>query len=247
MSVERGVKPGQPRSDLFRETIVWDVVPEKSVLLVIDMQRAFVDEGGFFYVPAAKEALPTINKVVKECRDRGILVVWVVRAPYRNDGLDVAQEQDFFHNLVGNPSGYSEGGWGVELHPDLDSEEGDLIVHKTRYSAFIAGSSNLDRVLRYHGRDTVIVTGVATNVCCGTTARDAMMLDYKVIFVSDANAAFGEVTEGGYGPGMVHEAELITLRACFAMVCTTAELMETLKELPTKQRAGEREKSEAAD
>ena len=247
MSVEKGVKPGQPRSDLFRETIVWDIVPEKTALLVIDMQRAFVEEEGLFFVPAAREALPTINKVVKECRDRGILVVWVVRAPYRNDGLDVAQEQDFFHNLVGNPAGYSEGGWGLDLHPDLDSEAGDLVVHKTRFSAFIAGSSNLDRVLRYHGRDTVIVTGVATNVCCGTTARDAMMLDYKVVFVSDANAAFGEVTEGGYGPGMVHEAELITLRACFAMVCTTDELSEILNGLPTKPQSGEQDGKAAAD
>ena len=240
MSVVKGVKPGQARSDLFRETIVWDIVPEKTALLVIDMQRAFVDEEGMFYVPAAQDALPTISKIVKDCRDRGILVVWVVRAPYRNDGLDVAQEQDFFHDLVGNPAGYSEGGWGLELHPDLDSKAGDLTVHKTRYSAFISGSSNLDRVLRYKGKDTVIVTGVATNVCCGTTARDAMMLDYKVIFVSDANAAFGEVTEGGYGPGMVHEAELITLRSCFAMVCTTDELMETLKGFPKTQQAEER-------
>ena len=200
-----------------------------------------------FYVPAAKEALPTIRDIAKDCRDRGILVVWVVRAPYRNDGLDVAQEQDFFHNLVGNPAGYSEGGWGLELHPDLESKPEDLTVQKTRYSAFISGSSNLDRILRYHGRDTVIVTGVATNVCCGTTARDAMMLDYKVIFISDANAAFGEVAEGGYGPGMVHEAELITLRSCFAMVCTTKELMESVNEFPKLQRSVEGQRAVAGE
>jgi ureidoacrylate peracid hydrolase len=230
----RGVKPGEPRADLFRETIIWDIVPERTALLVIDMQNAFVNEKGLFYVPAAKEALATINKIVKSCREHGILVVWVVRAPYRKDGLDVAQEKDFFHDLVGNPAGYSEGGWGLDLHPELDARKEDLIVPKTRYSAFIAGSSNLDRILRYQDRDTVIIAGVATNVCCGTTARDAMMLDYKVIFVSDANAAFGEVTPGGYGPGMVHEAELITLRSCFAMVCTTQELTEILDKLSRK-------------
>ena len=232
--VPKGVRPGGERKDLFRETIVWDIVPEKTALLVIDMQNAFVHEDGLFYVPAAKEALPTINKIVDACRQHGILIVWVVRAPYRKDGLDVAQEQDFFHNLVGNPAGYSEGGWGIDLDPELDARKEDLVVPKTRYSAFISGSSNLDRILRYQGKDTVIITGVATNVCCGTTARDAMMLDYKVIFVSDANAAFGEMTPGGYGPGMAQEAELMTLRSCFAMVCTTQELMDMLSKLDRK-------------
>jgi ureidoacrylate peracid hydrolase len=227
----KGVKPREERKDIFRETIVWDIVPEKTALLVIDMQRCFAEEKGLFFVPEAKEKIPTINGVVDACRKRGIQVVWVVRHPYRKDGLDIAQERDFVPSMVGNPAGYTEDGWGVELHPEMHKKDEDLVVAKTRYSAFIAGSSNLDRILRYQGIDTVIIVGVATNVCCGTTARDAMMLDYKVIFIDDANASFGEQTEGGYGPGMVHEAELLTLRSLFAMVCTTAEILETLAEL----------------
>lgn len=226
----KGVKPGEKREDIFRETIIWDIVPENTALLVIDMQRCFNEEKGIFFVPEAKEKIPTINRIVDACRDHGVQVVWVVRHPYRNDGLDIAQEKDFIPWMVGDPAGYNEGGWGVELNPEMHKRDEDLVVPKVRYSAFISGSSNLDRVLRYRGIDTVIITGVATNVCCGTTARDAMMLDYKVIFISDANASFGEQTEGGYGPGMVHEAELITLRSVFAMVCTTEELLETLKE-----------------
>ena len=225
----RGVKPGETRDDIFRETIVWDIVPEKAALLVIDMQRCFSEEDGLFFVPEAKEKIPIINSVVDACRDRGIQLVWVVRHPYRNDGHDIGQEKDFIPWMVGNPAGYNEGGWGVELDEQMHKKDKDLVVAKTRYSAFISGSSNLDRILRYHGIDTVIIAGVATNVCCGTTARDAMMLDYKVIFVADANASFGEQEEGGYGPGIVHEAELITLRSVFAMVCTTEELLDLLK------------------
>ena len=224
----KGVKAGQLRNDIFRQSIVWEIVPEKTALLIIDMQRCFTEEKGLFFVPEAKEKIPTINKVVDACHDQGIQIVWVVRHANRVDGQDIAQEKDFLPALVGNPSGYTEGGWGVELAREMHKLPQDLVVPKTRYSAFISGSSHLDRMLRYRGIDTVIVTGVATNVCCGTTARDAMMLDYKVIFVSDANASFGEQTEGGYGPGIVHEAELITLRSCFAMVCTTGELLQTI-------------------
>ncbi len=227
----KGVKPRQERKDVFRETIIWDVVPEKTTLLIIDMQRCFTEEGGLFFVPEAKEKIPTINRVVDACREKGIQICWVVRHPYRKDGLDIAQEKDFIPWMVGNPAGYTEGGWGVELDPKMHREDADLTVAKTRFSAFIAGSSNLDRILRYQGIDTVMIIGVATNVCCGTTARDAMMLDYKVIFVDDANASFGEQTEGGYGPGMVHEAELLTLRSLFAMVCTTEEILDTLKDI----------------
>ncbi len=227
----KGVKPGEQRKDIFRETIIWDVVPEKTALLVIDMTRCFAEEKGLFFVPEAKTKIPTINSVVDASRAQGIQIVWVIRHPYRKDGLDMAQEKDFVPALVGNPAGYCEGGWGVELHPEMHYQQEDLIVPKNRFSAFIAGSSNLDRILRYRGIDTVMIVGVATNVCCGTTARDAMMLDYKVIFIDDANASFGEQTEGGYGPGMVHEAELLTLRSLFAMVCTVDEIIETLGEL----------------
>jgi len=222
-----GVKAREMRRDPFHETIIWDVVPEKTALVVIDMQNAFVHPKGIFYMPAAKGLFPRINRVVKLCRDRGILINWIVRQPNRADGLDIGQERDFYEFMVGNPAGYTEDGWGAELCPELEIDQAkDLIVPKTRYSAFIPGSSNLDRLLRYHGRDTVIIMGVATNVCCGTSARDAMMLDYKVIFVSDGNEAFESFDETATAPSIIQQAELMTLRACFAMVCTTDELIE---------------------
>jgi hypothetical protein len=140
----KGVKPGEQRQDIFRETIIWDIVPEKTALLVIDMTRCFAEEEGLFFVPEAKTKIPTINSVVDASRAQGIQIVWVVRHPYRKDGLDMAQEKDFVPALVGNPAGYCE---------------------------------------------------------------------------------------GGYGPGMIHEAELLTLRSLFAMVCTVDGIIETLGEL----------------
>jgi ureidoacrylate peracid hydrolase len=65
----------------------------------------------------------------------------------------------------------------------------DIIVEKNRFSAFIQGSSNLAEVLRARGIDTILITGTVTNVCCESTARDAMMLNFKTIMVTDGNAA----------------------------------------------------------
>ncbi len=64
----------------------------------------------------------------------------------------------------------------------------DSIVDKTRFDAFVPGSSDLHDILEARGIDTLIITGTATNVCCESTARDTMQMNYKVIFVADANA-----------------------------------------------------------
>src|ERR1700684_3920876 len=82
----------------------------------------------------------------------------------------------------------SRGDPGHALHADLEVLPADTVMEKTRYSAFIQGSSDLDRQLREWGIDTVLITGTVTNVCCESTARDAMMLNYKTVFVSDGNA-----------------------------------------------------------
>ena len=81
------------------------------------------------------------------------------------------------------------GSKGYEIWADLDVKPVDLKVEKTRYSAFIQGSSNLEATLRARGIDTVLITGTVTNVCCESTARDAMMRNFRTIMVTDGNAA----------------------------------------------------------
>jgi ureidoacrylate peracid hydrolase len=91
----------------------------------------------------------------------------------------------------------SRGSKGYELWPELDVQPEDLIVEKLRFSAFIQGSSNLAEVLRAHGLDTVLITGTVTSVCCESTARDAMMLNFKTIMVTDGNAAATDEDHNG--------------------------------------------------
>ena len=229
----KGVKPGQPRKDIFHETLIWDIIPEKTSLVVIDMQNSFVHEKGPAYTVGTQETVPKINKIVEACRNQGILVSWV-RCSHRPDGLDMGYIAEYLHDLVFEDKYLLEGSWNAEFYDNLDVKDSDLIVTKKSYSAFIAGSSPLDQILRYMGKDTIIIAGIATNVCCGTTARDASMLGYKVIFISDANTAFGPRTKKGFESSILQEAELLTLRALFAMVCTTDELLEEFNKIPKK-------------
>jgi len=112
---------------------------------------------------------------------------------------------------------------GHELYPDMDVRDGDEVVLKTRFSPFIEGSSDLHERLRKRGVDTVIVAGTVTNVCCESTARDAMMLDYKVHFVADATAARTDAEQN---------ATLANMMLWFADVRTTGELVALLDVAP---------------
>jgi ureidoacrylate peracid hydrolase len=105
------------------------------------------------------------------------------------------------------------------LHAELLVESRDLLVEKRRYSAFIQGSSDLDARLRALGVDTVVIAGTLTNVCCESTARDAMMHNYRLFFVSDANATRDDAT---------HNATLGNILSTFGEVFTTDEVLGLL-------------------
>ena len=96
----------------------------------------------------------------------------------------------------------------------------DLIVEKNRFSAFIQGSSELAEVLRERGLDTLLITGTVTNVCCELTARDAMMLNFRTIMVTDGNAA---VTDED------HNASLVAFYLTFGDIMSTDMLIALLE------------------
>lgn len=223
------MKRGKGEKDTLGGLFVWDINPERTALVVIDMQNCFVDPQGALYSPGFKEQVPRINQIANTCRESAIPVIWVqfiVRADCTDLGntLMITPEEN-----LSSPMLNFEGTRGAELYPELEIHDEDLIVTKKRYSAFISGSSPLDRILRFLDKDTVIIVGGATNVCCGTSARDAMMLDYKVIVVSDANAPISLPFMKHLSPEKIHEAELVNLSTFFAMVCTTKELLGKIK------------------
>ena len=166
--------------------------PKRTALLVIDMQNAFVAPGAPMEVPAARGIVAPINRLAAELRRRGVAVIWVAHEN-RRDGRDWAGFFDAFvapGRRADASAALSAGSELQKLFPALEVTPGDLRVAKNRYSAFI--KNDFESTLRERGIDTLLIAGTKTNVCCECTARDAMMLDYKVVLLSDCTAALSD-------------------------------------------------------
>ena len=195
--------------------------PARTALIVIDMQNVWVKPGMPAYTPTCEAIVPNINRLAATMRAAGGSVWWV-RAIYGDDAPQTwsAYMEFLSPEFLGDMLGaLTEGAEGAALWHGLDVRPGDRHVIKRRFSALIQGSSDLDARLRAAGIDTMIITGTATNICCESTARDAFMLNYRTIVVSDANATVSDEA---------HNASLNALFTRFADVFTTAELLGLL-------------------
>lgn len=169
-----------------------DLDPARTALVVIDLQNAFMLDGvGHAVVPSARDIVPAVNRLAAAVRETGGAVFWVKNT---HDATCLT-EWSVAHQIA-TPAmrekriaAMSEDTKGHELWADLDVQPGDETVKKYRYSAFMPGTSDLAERLRARGFDTVLITGTVTNVCCESSARDAMMTNFRVIMVSDGNAA----------------------------------------------------------
>lgn len=194
-----------------------ELVGPRTALVVIDMQNVFMLPGMPIEVPTAREIVPQVNRLAGAVRQAGGQVVWVkMTLDGQQDSWSVFFEGDRRGDVMEH---LTEGAHGHELHADLDVAPTDTVVQKGRYSAFIQGASPLDEILRAAGVDTVIIVGTLTNVCCESSARDAMMLNYRVVFVSDANAALSDDQ---------HNATLASIFQVFGDVRSTDDVIELL-------------------
>ena len=164
---------------------------KKTALLVIDMQNAFVAPGAPIEVPGARDIVPAINRLAAGLRRRGVAVVWV---QHENGPEGWRGFFDVFvrpENRAKAAGALAAGHEMQKLWPKLETGDGDLRETKDRYSPFV-GRSTLHKSLRKRNIDTLLIAGTKTNVCCECTARDAMMLDYKVVMLCDCTAALSD-------------------------------------------------------
>jgi len=165
----------------------WEFERDRSVLLVIDMQNDFVLDGSVMQVKEAGNQIPAIQKLIGKCRELGVPVIYTIQ---ETDTVFCRYEVAAFPHL--NDAGMRKGTNGQKIVDELAPEPDDVVILKRRFSAFY--QTDLEIILRNIRKeinqvDTVIICGTVTNVCCESTARDAMFRDYKVIFGTDICSA----------------------------------------------------------
>jgi ureidoacrylate peracid hydrolase len=165
--------------------------PGSTALMVIDMQNFYMVEGQMSFCPPALPIVPTVNKLVRAMRGYGSPIIWVRNVTNKEAFTTWSTHYGRMKPEIvdARKRELAKDSDGFKLFPELDVRRDDLRVNKTRYSAFIEGASNITHVLETHGIDTLVFCGIVTNVCVESTARDAMMLNYRTLIVEDACAA----------------------------------------------------------
>jgi ureidoacrylate peracid hydrolase len=190
--------------------------------IVVDLQNGFMAPGAVAEIATARDIVPNVNRISAALRQAGGLVVYIQNTI---DAETIRSWSTYFEHFC-TPERrarmietFREGADGHALWPGLDVRPEDLRVKKYRFGAFAPGASRLHEILQERGVDTLIITGTASQVCCESTARDAMMLNYKVFFVADGNATYND---------QEHEATLSAMAHTFCDVRPADEIIRLI-------------------
>jgi ureidoacrylate peracid hydrolase len=183
--------------------------PAHTALVVVDVQNDFCNPEEY---PAAQLMLPRLRAFIEDARRQDVRVVYarVVHSDLTDSEVWRARNR----NRPNSRGVCREGSVGAEYAPGFGPLPGDVEIVKHRYSAFVG--TELELVLRAQGIRTVLVTGIATNTCVESTARDAYQRDFHVILVSDCTAC---------KLPMLQEATEENIRRNFGLVATADEVV----------------------
>jgi nicotinamidase-related amidase len=192
------------------------VQPGHTALVVVDVQNDFCHPEGHFArhgkdISQILETLPAIINLVAEVQRLGILVVWIQQTTLAG-GLSDSPAWLYFKTRDGKSPDYTlDGSWGQQFVEGLTPRPSEPLVKKHRSSAFVR--TNLDKILRVNGIETVIVCGVVTQGCVESTVRDASFYDYYVVLVEDCVATTSH---------QLHEASLLVMKSRYDVVAAEA-------------------------
>lgn len=206
---------------------------KRTAHIIVDLQNGFMAPGQVAEIAGARDIVPNVNRISATIRKAGGLVVYIQNT---FDEIAVRTWSTFFDHFCSPErrarmiAAFSPGAEGHALWPGLDVLAGDLQVQKRRFGAFAPGASDLHAILQDRGIDTLIVTGTASQVCCESTARDAMMLNYKVFFIADGNATFTDEE---------HIATLSAMAHTFCDVIDTATMIGMIQTASAAAKSSE--------
>jgi ureidoacrylate peracid hydrolase len=216
------------------------VAVEETAIIVIDMQNAYASEGGYvdlagFDIEGAAGTIGQIAKVLETARGAGVQIVYLQNgwdADYveaggpgspnwhKSNALKTMRDRPELQGRL-----LAKGGWDYALVDALAPQSGDIVLPKTRYSAFF--NSQLDSTLRARGIRNIVFVGIATNVCVESTLRDGFHLEYFGVMLEDATHHLG--------PDFIQAASLYNVEKFFGWVSTVADFCGTFGQIPHDQ------------
>ncbi len=196
--------------------MIFNLNTESVALMVIDMQKGFVDKDAAMEVPAARKIIPNVQLLIDCCRSKQVPVIFT-RFVYSNK----------VPNLIGalHPQHKSPinccmlGDKSVEVVDALQPLDTELVVDKHGYDAF--HHTNLDYALRSIKRQQLIFTGVMTDICVLSTVASALHHEYQVWVANDATATLWD---------NVQEVTIDLCRRAYGMVSSTEDLVLSINQ-----------------
>jgi nicotinamidase-related amidase len=180
---------------------------EKSALLVIDMQDFFLDPKSPSFTCGGLAILPVLEQLIKAFREHQRPVIYT-RHVHHPDHLDSGILGWWWEGMC------IEGTPESEVHRAIAPLPSEKVILKHRYSGFY--NTDLETILRVLKIEDLVITGVMTNMCCESTARDAYFRDYRVFFPADGSGSINEE---------MHVASLLNLAFGFAYITSAEKIM----------------------
>ncbi|HKE32300.1 MAG TPA: isochorismatase family cysteine hydrolase [Candidatus Angelobacter sp.] len=195
--------------------------PKVAALLIVDVQNDFCSSEGASArrgqdVSAAQGMVLRLQHLLEEARAVSLPIIFI-----KTEHSEWTDTPPWIYRKSQQKqlNTCRQGTWGADFY-GVAPLPGERVVIKHRYSAFI--NTDLNTVLKARDVESVLVTGVSTNVCVETTARDAYMYDYYVTLVEDCSAAYSEA---------MHKGTLKNISDHFGLVVTSDEIIRLWKEM----------------
>ena len=202
--------------------------PSLAGLIVVDVQNDFCSPEGACAkrgvdIKSGLEMVPNLYKLIDEAREVSLPIIYI--QTIHSEWTDT---EPWLNRKPGGADTETcrEGSWGADFFEGIEPRADERVVIKHRYSAFI--NTDLETILKAKGIESVLLTGVATNVCVESTMRDAFMLDYYVTMVHDCMSTSDPVLQ---------EGTLENTRRQFGLVASHKEVIDTWEGLERSKKA----------
>ena len=181
-------------------TLKRKVDPEHAALVVVDVQNDFCADGGYFNregydMKPVQAMVSRLIDLIDRAREVGLTIIYIQNI--YNSGNNCYLSDVWLEQAKRTRKrAYTKypvcerDSWGADFYQGIKPSPAEIIVNKHRFSAFV--DTDLDLILRSKGIRTLIMSGVATNICVETTARDGFMKDYYIVFLKDCTSTFSE-------------------------------------------------------